>query len=66
MLNWFYDTPIVRAILDMEKQPIIKKKNNFQKLEEEKRIRARLKRKANKKAKRLKRKDNKKAKRFNK
>jgi hypothetical protein len=51
MLNWFYDTPIVRAVLEMEKQPIFKTKTDFAKREEQKRDRARIKRKKKQKAK---------------
>jgi len=45
MLDWFYDTPIVRAIMGIEKNPVIKKKSDYQKREQEKRNRARKKRK---------------------
>lgn len=45
MLDWFYDTPIVRAIMGIEKNPVIKKKWNFQKVEQLKRNRARFARK---------------------
>lgn len=50
MLDWFYDTPIVRAILWIEKNPIIKKKSDYQKREKLKRDRARAKRKKKQKS----------------
>ncbi len=51
MLDWFYDTPIVKAILEINKQPIIKKKADYKIKEEQKRIRSRNKRRAKNKLK---------------
>lgn len=48
MLDWFYDTPIVRAIIWIEKNPIIKKKSDYKIKEEEKRLKAKRKRNAKK------------------
>lgn len=47
MLDWFYDTPIVRAILEIDKKDIIIKSNisNFRKKIEAKRLRSRKNRK---------------------
>lgn len=45
MLDWFYDTPIVRAVLWIEKHPVVKKKANYKIAEELKRSRARSSRK---------------------
>lgn len=46
MLDWFYDTPIVRAIAEIEKKPVVFDNiNSYRKKIAAKRIRARMKRK---------------------